>query len=297
VREPPGDGGGRVEAADALPESAGDLILLLVLTLAALVILRALLKRGFLRHAVSLEPTEPPLWGVREILVVFGVYIVSAVSLGVLLHPILDLRRPLGTSERAVAFLALLVLSWIPALMLILHLVRRDLGQPISALGFHPVPWRAFAACVPLYVLLLFPIALSAVVWQMLLREAGVKVEEQDLVGMFRDIARQGDIASFAVLGAGAVIVAPVCEETFFRGFVFGALRAGWGALPAAVASSALFAAVHFDAGALVPIFILGLILCGLYVRTGSLYPGVFFHAFFNGVTLTKAVHDGASAA
>jgi membrane protease YdiL (CAAX protease family) len=80
-------------------------------------------------------------------------------------------------------------------------------------------------------------------------------------------------------------VAAPLGEEFLFRGFVFRVLRNRWGVWPAALISSAVFMAFHIG---WVPAAVLGLAgvfglgTCLLYHRTGSLYPGLVFHALLN---------------
>ena len=80
-----------------------------------------------------------------------------------------------------------------------------------------------------------------------------------------------------------AVVLAPVCEEILFRGFLFGALRSRLGSLFAAVVSSAVFAVLHgYSVAGLGAVFLYGLVFVWLYQRSGSLLPGMVAHAVFN---------------
>jgi len=88
------------------------------------------------------------------------------------------------------------------------------------------------------------------------------------------------------VLFATSVIVAPIAEETFFRGFVFGALRSRWGAIRGGAASATLFGLAHPDLFLIVPVTILGALLVLLYVWTDSLWGPIAVHAMFNGLQL-----------
>lgn len=95
--------------------------------------------------------------------------------------------------------------------------------------------------------------------------------------------AEEGDVALIAA-GLMFVIIAPVAEELFFRGFFYGTLRnrmsTGW----AAVVCGVVFGAIHVTTGAsAVPILIaLGIIFCLIRERTGSLYPCIGLHALNN---------------
>lgn len=90
----------------------------------------------------------------------------------------------------------------------------------------------------------------------------------------------QGRTQPFTTLGllAAAALVAPVCEEIFFRGFAFAGLLKGMSLLPAILLSSAVFAVAHADLGSLVPLFIIGLPLAWARWRTNSLWPGIAIH-------------------
>jgi membrane protease YdiL (CAAX protease family) len=82
-------------------------------------------------------------------------------------------------------------------------------------------------------------------------------------------------------------VVAPVCEETLFRGYIFGALSKWRGWLPGAVVTGVLFGAVHAGsapAADLLPLGVFGFLLCALYRRTGSLYPCIATHSLNNAI-------------
>jgi membrane protease YdiL (CAAX protease family) len=82
-------------------------------------------------------------------------------------------------------------------------------------------------------------------------------------------------------------VVAPICEETLFRGYIFGALSKWKGWLPAAIVTGVLFGGVHAGSAPvadLVPLAALGFMLCALYRRTGSLYPCIVTHSLNNSI-------------
>ena len=86
-------------------------------------------------------------------------------------------------------------------------------------------------------------------------------------------------LALFIVL---AVLVAPLLEETFFRGFVFQGFSRSWGPLAGAVVSALVFALWHQQLSVLIPIFGLGLLLAAAFYWTRSIYTNIAFHAVFN---------------
>lgn len=89
------------------------------------------------------------------------------------------------------------------------------------------------------------------------------------------------DATAMGLYGLLTVVVAPVAEEVFYRGFVFGGLIS-WGFWPAAVVSGSLFALSHLDSATLIPFALVGVVVCWLYWRSGSLWDAIAFHMLFN---------------
>jgi uncharacterized protein len=92
-------------------------------------------------------------------------------------------------------------------------------------------------------------------------------------------------------------LIAPICEELFFRGFCFTALRRWLGLGGGAVATGVIFGLVHLgsaDAVFLPPLALLGFLLCLLYHRTGSLLPCMALHALNNAIALSVTQHFSA---
>ena len=98
------------------------------------------------------------------------------------------------------------------------------------------------------------------------------------------------DESTLALVAAGVVVilVAPVAEEFFFRGFFYRALRTRLGVLSAAGIDGLVFGLIHFtgpDTLELLPILgALGFMFCLVYERTGTLYTVIGLHAFNNSI-------------
>lgn len=112
--------------------------------------------------------------------------------------------------------------------------------------------------------------------------------------GQEKDLVKEigGNAGTLGVLAACVLVtvIAPVCEETLFRGFVFRSLANWRGPWPAAVITGVLFGAVH-DLSApaidLAPLALLGFLLCVIYYRTGSLYLCILMHSVNNSIALS----------
>lgn len=75
-----------------------------------------------------------------------------------------------------------------------------------------------------------------------------------------------------------AAVIAPICEEIFFRGFLLQGLRSVMSAPWAVVLSAFIFAAVHVQPGSFFLLFVLGLLLGALRVSTRSIWPCIALH-------------------
>lgn len=141
--------------------------------------------------------------------------------------------------------------------------------------GLRPTPpWRA--AGLILLTLLGFLVFNAA--WSALL-EVSTKEKLLEQLGA-------NETALLLVLSALlTTVIAPIAEETLFRGYIFAALAKWRGWLPAAALTGVLFGAVHAGSAPavyLVPLAVLGVALCALYRRTGSLYPCIAAHSLNN---------------
>ena len=162
-----------------------------------------------------------------------------------------------------------LVFAW-------LCLRRRGLGW--IEFGFRPFDAeRAFRLLATglMSVLCLVPILL-AVVWLLV---PGFDAKEPYLPELETAVKAGGQKGMLAFILM--VVGAPLTEEIACRGFLFTAL-AGRGAGRAALLSTVLFALAHVQPNAMVNAFLLGLVLCALYWKLGSLWPPVAMHASVN---------------
>jgi len=97
------------------------------------------------------------------------------------------------------------------------------------------------------------------------------------------DLVLGGGFEQWRLLALEAGVFAPIFEELAFRGVLFAALRARLSFVPAAAASSAVFAIAHpYDLAGALAILWVGAVLCWLYERTGSLVACMVAHSAFN---------------
>ncbi len=109
----------------------------------------------------------------------------------------------------------------------------------------------------------------------------------------FFDDRRIGVLAAASAL---AIIAAPFVEEVFFRGFVLQGLTRHMTPVKAALLSSALFAVAHVRPVTYVPIFLIGLILALLFLKTRSLPLAMAAHAVYNAVVVAVTLSTDSAA-
>ncbi len=203
----------------------------------------------------------------------------------------LKLLGPDGT------FVSLLIQNGICVLVPVLRvaLIRRE---PLAEIGFQaPAAGRLIMLGVGMAVVMYAgSIALS-----LAFQQFGI---EQNQAEQFKKqfSLTSGDTIGQLLFLIGGGLLAPIGEETLFRGYVFNAIRLTflpkrWGIALAYLVSALLFASIHIfgvtqgAAALVVPIFFIALVLAWGMHRTGSLLPGIVAHALFNSVQLAALIY------
>ena len=156
--------------------------------------------------------------------------------------------------------------------------LRQALGR-LGLRGFQPSAFGWMFAVLGIYYV--GAIAFSALVVQ----------PKQEDIGKQLGVCNPGiGIAIFAVLAI--IVLAPVAEEIFFRGFFFAGLRQKWSLWPSALLSGAVFGLVHAPTGptAAIPLAGLGVGLAWLYNKTGSIYPSMLAHFLNNAIAISVVI-------
>jgi len=98
----------------------------------------------------------------------------------------------------------------------------------------------------------------------------------------------QSLIGYFVVFGVSA----GVCEEILFRGAVMPSMERE-GLLPAIIYSSLLFALLHSSYLRLFGVFLLGIIISIVVIKTGSVVTGIIYHTLHNSILVTLQYLQG----
>ena len=218
-------------------------------------------------------PRWPVWFGAAGFAIGVGAGIISAI---LLLPTLLVVTRGFGVdSDDALPVLELVAtlfqdLGWIIGAVLLARTVCRPRAWHFGfrrprlgpAVGWSLVAILTYIGLTLLYTLILKP-------------DSGDPIEAGDAYGTL--------IGSCVII----IVVAPICEEIFFRGFLYRILRGRMGLWPALVITGALFGAVHLSSGgplAVALIAPLGFLLCLVYERSGSLFPCIALHALNNAI-------------
>lgn len=215
-------------------------------------------------------------WGPRR--TVWG--LIAGLALAALFAPllVLPLDPDLDSTAGILAAQALLAICLIGTA---LYFARQPgpvrIREALGRLG-----WRRFK---PSHIAIAFGVLIAYYVSVAIYASFVVEPSQEDIGG---DLGLdEGPLAaSLAVLLI--VFAAPLAEESFFRGFVFGGLRSKLSLWPAAIVSGLVFGAIHAPSGptTVVPLALLGVALAFLYDHTGSLWPPIMLHMFNNALAL-----------
>ncbi|MBC7981066.1 MAG: CPBP family intramembrane metalloprotease [Armatimonadetes bacterium] len=144
--------------------------------------------------------------------------------------------------------------------------------------------WPLVFAIAPATVLSMW--ALFAGLYELgymdLMEKLGVE-KVQDAVKIFQE---EQNPVLLVLMAVAAVIVAPVCEEVVFRGYLYPVAKKFSGPWVAAISTALIFSAAHGSLAALLPLFVFGLVLVALYEITGSIWAPMAVHMLFNGATV-----------
>jgi membrane protease YdiL (CAAX protease family) len=211
-------------------------------------------------------PLARPGFG-EAILLLLMMFVAAAVALVAILLG----RR--DTELDIVLLGAVEVLGLLFALVVGLRIARVPWHEPLA---LRPVPLWMLLAVVPLTG------AASVVsseieAWMAAL----VPVPPTVAVEMAR-LLYADDAASWVRVVLAVAVVIPVGEELFFRGLLLRGFLLRYGPGPALVLTAALFALVHLNPWGLVSIFLVGILLGWLVLRTGSLWPACLAHGLYN---------------
>ncbi len=250
----------------------------LLFGIAGLVLLCVLFGTGVLRFAYVPPTTHRPVW-----LETFAIWMAAFVLFGMAVS-FARLHLPMVASELLVAGLTAAVAVGWP-----MWRARQSLAGVRQTLGWHTGRGvlLEMACGAAGYVAGLPVLAVGLLVTLGLTRLAGAH-PSHPIEQEFGDRMTRGHVLA---LFATAALLAPVLEETMFRGALYAHLRRRHGAWLSAGIVAFLFAAIHPQGWTTIPVLgSIALILAFLREWRGSLIAPMTAHAINNGVLVAVIV-------
>ncbi len=124
---------------------------------------------------------------------------------------------------------------------------------------------------------------------EQLIRAGGWTPQVQAPVQMLQSAGSPGRRFYYGLV---AILLVPVAEEVLFRGIIFSFLKQITRPQVALWASSLLFALIHFNLMAFVPLVFVAVMLALLYEDTGNLLAPIMTHAVFNFTNFTLMMQE-----
>lgn len=212
---------------------------------------------------------------------VVSAFIAAQLAVGLLIRGAISLGIPLDSISRVVLVtllsvvaygLTLWIVVWLPKKLLHRQTTKRELG--ISRLPSWMDLALGPAAFLPY---LLFSGLLLTIVKTLL---PGANLTEQQQLGFSTNIFGTELAVAFVLF----VVIAPILEETLFRGYLYAKLRHHVGLIVSMVLVSLCFGVLHGQLNVGIDTFALSMVLCLLREYTGGIWAGVVLHALKNGL-------------
>ena len=220
-------------------------------------------------------------WGIWEAFIIFFGSVLLAAAFGFGIYETLKASTSPLTARILFIFFSSLVLYTL-LLAGTFFSVKVRHGSTPTALGLRLEGMGGGVAWGVGLGLPLFVAALGvAYVSQRIFRPTGTDYVGQSMEGLAS--GSMGILLVFFLLFT-LVILAPVCEEIFFRGYLYPALRNRMDMQPAMLLNGLLFAAAHFELVGFLPRMLLGYGLCYMYERNHTLAGPMVGHALYNGL-------------
>lgn len=156
--------------------------------------------------------------------------------------------------------------------------------KPVAWLGLRWRGWPWLLLIGPGGVVAMFGLSTLLILtgYPRLMQWLGVESTQESV----KLLQQHQDPAILGLMALAAMVVAPLCEELIFRGYLYPAAKRFAGPWVAGLASALIFAAAHGALAPLLPLFVFGVLLTLAYELTGSLWAPIAMHFCFNASTV-----------
>jgi len=214
-------------------------------------------------------PPRHPAWNIWQGLFLVALVILIEWPLGWLETP-----KDVDTTEGLLHFVSVGI-GEAALYLAIIFLFFRLLHRPISDLGFVEARWRHLFLGVIVGIFLFVSVGALG---NLLSRWIGTPAPQSFALAV-DGVSYNWEFVMLLILGG---IVAPLKEETLFRGLIYAPLRETYGPGKGIIFTGLFFATLHLDLVRFLPLFVGGVILTWLYERTSSIWPSIVAHGTWN---------------
>ena len=217
-----------------------------------------------------------PLWTFKDVIFAILIFLVVVFTVGIFIYMFVDVNSG-GISEfNKAVFLGILVIIQSGSLFsLSWYFGVKKYKNKLSDLGLREFKiFRGIGySLIILPALFAFEIFYSFFVTHLF----QARMPEVNYVDLFG-----GETLGIVLTVLLVVIVAPVAEEVFFRGFLYPAFKKRFGKWLGVLISALIFGLFHINIWLIIPISLIGLINILLYERTKSLDSCIILHSMNN---------------
>lgn len=227
-------------------------------------------------------PAKKP-WLIRDLFYVIALMWTILLGAEYLLHYFGFIEAFKNQKPSSTVVFAIIVVQWIAMLGPLYLIVLRRIENFWAALGFNNKlsVGQCFKWAIAYYLLyFLLNALINIVLVSFDIQLPGYQAQQPHLP-IFGSATLDIFLAVLVM-----VILAPIIEEIFFRGFILNTLVSkigtSWGNFIAAL----IFAGIHFEFQSILGLLLLAVILNALFIRTGSIWPAIIFHILNNAIAL-----------
>ncbi len=225
---------------------------------------------------------DKPAWTISTALGVIALTLLIPLAIWLLVYGLVKLGAlpiPLAKlifGRSTTAALVRILISFSIELSL-LYWVKRRYKLKLADFGFRKFNvLQAVLVIIAMFIIFLVLLFVAYLLIAVLLPQ--INLDEAQKSGFELGRHGVGLVGSFIV----TVMMAPIVEEVYFRGFLLPAFSSKWGDLSGMVLSSLIFGILHMQINVGIYTFILGMILSTMYIRFKSIGPGILLHIINN---------------
>lgn len=218
-----------------------------------------------------------PRWRAWEVILGIVGVVLTMMALGFLVEAITNVWK---ISELLFVFWASLIqtllmigVSWYIAVVKHGHSFR-DLG--FIKKGVLPALPQGIKWGISLFLMVMILGIFEAIIYP-------AEPDLQDFAKILLMVDSYGELFLAVIMG---VVLAPIGEEVYFRGFLYPALRQRFGATKGIIFTALFFSGMHFDLYRLIPIAAGGIGLTYLYERSGNIWTNIIAHGVWNAIMI-----------